>query len=850
MMKQYKDLKSRYADAFLFFRLGDFYEMFFDDAKEASRILNLTLTKRNGIPMCGVPFHAVDSYLGRLIRAGKKAAICEQLSDPSLPGIVERDVIRVVTPGTTFDERILDQKTNNFIASVIFLDGKIGVAFCDLTTGLFQVISKDNYEDLREEIFRFAPAECVIDAAEKNLPDFLKQFERMPVFPHQFWDEPYSYLAEHFGVKNLIAFGIENNPEIVACAAWLISYLKETQKTDLVHIKPPQLIMRSAELILDETAVRNLELFKNMRDGKREGSLISVIDITQTPMGGRLLRQWLIRPRRDKREIEKRLDCVEEIKKSAGLKNSISETLLKVLDIERLLGRIGVGAGNGREVLGIAISLKNLPLIKDILTNASSEILKELLADINDLKELDELSDEILASISENPPLSIKDGGLIRDGVNAELDGLRDISRHGKEFIQKLQQREIERTGINSLKVRYNQVFGYYIEITKANLAHAPADYMRKQTLVNCERFITPELKEYEDKILGAEEKIKELEYQLFLKLREKVKDKTKEIQVAAHVFAALDCLTSLALVAGKKSYCRPVISEEGESLVIKNGRHPVVEHISNHRFIPNDACFLDDKRLMLLTGPNMGGKSTYLRQTALIVLMAHVGSFVPAEAANIPLIDRIFTRVGANDNLAHGQSTFMVEMQEAAQILHYATRNSLIVLDEIGRGTSTYDGVSLAWAILEYIHDKTQAKTLFATHYHELIGVVDKLDSAVNFSVSVKEEEGKIIFLYRVLPGAVDRSYGIEVARLAGLPPEVINKAKNILDDLEEGVLDKAIATRAKVEKEDPNQLNIFADFPRSHRVVEELKQVDIEKLTPLQALQKLDELKKQTYE
>ncbi len=844
MMRQYKQMKEKYADAFLFFRLGDFYEMFFEDAVECSRLLNLTLTKRHTIPMCGVPHHAVENYLGRLTKLGKKVAICEQLSDPSLPGIVERDVVRVVTPGTTFDERILDQKANNFIIGIAFVEGKIGLAACDATTGLFQVSSFESEEQLREEIFRIQPAECVVDKGEKNLPEFLKQFENLPVFPHQFWDEPGAYLAKQFGVKDLVGFGIAGMNEVSAAGALLFNYLAEMQKSKMTHVKPPQLVSRKNEMILDETAIRNLELFTSMKEGKREGSLLSVIDMTCTSMGGRMIRSWLFHPLNSKNEIEKRLDAVAENQNSLTFKMRLPELLNGVLDLERLVARLIVGTGNARDMLGIAISLKIIEPLSDLLGNASSEILKNLKNELGALGELTKLREKILNSVVEASPLSTKEGGIIRNGVNAELDDLRKISTEGKSYIQKMQEAEIARTKINSLKIKFNSVFGYYIEITKSNLSAVPADYIRKQTLVNAERYITPELKEYEEKVLGAEEKTKAIEYKIFVELRDEVKGKIKEIQSAAQIFATLDVILSFAFVAEKNHYVRPCILDAGGELLIKNGRHPVVENLAVGQFVPNDVELTQAKKVMLLTGPNMGGKSTYLRQTALIVLMAHLGCFVPAESAQIPLTDRIFTRVGASDNLVRGQSTFMVEMQEAAQILHYATPRSLIILDEIGRGTSTYDGVSLAWAILEYIHDTVGAKTLFATHYHELIQVAEKLPRAANFSVAVQEEKGGIVFLYRILPGAISRSYGIEVARLAGLPRGIISKAKNILSDLEEGVLDHAIANKAQSQKENEAQLDMFNNRP--HRVIQELNKVDVNDMTPMEALKKLDELRK----
>ncbi|MFA6521909.1 MAG: DNA mismatch repair protein MutS, partial [Candidatus Gracilibacteria bacterium] len=626
MMRQYWALKEKYADCLLFFRLGDFYEMFFDDAILASRLLNLTLTKRQTSPMCGIPYHAVENYLSKLTQAGKKVAICEQLSDPTLPGIVTRDVIRVVTPGTTFSEKILDNKENNFIVSVVFEDlpagkvgqesKKIGLAICDLTTGFFGVTSPANLEDLKEEIFKYHPAECVIDAACDKLPEFLKQFEKLPVFPHKFWEEPETYLAKHFKVKDLKGFGIDGAAEVARAAALLLNYLCETQKSDLSHLRPPHIISRKDEMILDETAIRNLELLQSMREGGREGSLISVIDCTKTSIGGRTLRQWLIHPLHNKNEIERRLESVAEILENYELKSKLPEILAPILDMERLLGRISVGSGNARDILGIGISLSAIGPAKELLKTAKSALLKDLKNELAALKDLDKLREKIAKTIVDAPPLSTKEGGIIKDGVDKKLDELRKISSEGKNFVQDLQKSEIEKTGISSLKIRFNSVFGYYIEVTKTNLNAVPTHYIRKQTLVNAERFITPELKEYEEKILGAEEKTQQIEYEIFMQLRDEVKSYTRKIQDAARVFGIMDVLFSLATSAEKNSYCKPQIAESEAGLIIKNGRHPVVEYLAGSRFVPNDVQIGGNEkyndpeifRVMLLTGPNMGG--------------------------------------------------------------------------------------------------------------------------------------------------------------------------------------------------------------------------------------------------
>lgn len=855
MMQQYDAIKQKYPDCMVLFRLGDFYEMFEADAVEGSRILNLTLTKRQETPMCGMPYHAADAYISKLTRVGKKVAVCEQLSDPALPGIVTRDVVRVITPGTTFDTHILEDKKNHYIVAVcVGGAGSFGLACADITTGEFLLYDCKNEEDLEEELARLSPAECVVLRSEKNIPVSLRQYERLPVFPHDMWESGEDILKKQFGVSSLEAFELSAKKELSTAAGLLIVYLKDTQKSDLSHMRAPKLDAHTDELIIDDVALKNLELIHNMRDHSKEGTLLSVLDKTKTAMGGRLLRNRIMHPSSNEVVLNQRLDALTTLIGNAMLKEGLLSALNGVLDIERLLSKLSVGAGNARDILGIGLSLKTKKIFEDLLKGecAREGLFATLHSQLTELTALELLSEQITRALIDEPPLSTKEGGMIRDGYNAELDELKKITREGKQIIAQMQQKEIEATGINSLKIRFNNVFGYFIEVTKANLAKVPEHYIRKQTTVNGERFVTPELKELEEKILTAETKSCEIEYRLFTELRAMVHDHTRDLQNYSSVLANIDVLLSLSHVAQNNRYVRPQLVAHDAALEIKEGRHPVIESLRSDHFIPNDVELSSDRRCVVITGPNMGGKSTYLRQAALIVLMAHLGSFVPAASAQIPLTDRIFTRVGASDNLVHGQSTFMVEMQETARILHYATPRSLIILDEIGRGTSTYDGVSLAWSILEYIHNVVGAKTLFATHYHELISVADTLPYARNMSVAIKEEKGTIVFLYRVCEGAINRSYGVEVARLAGLPKDVIAKAKNILQDLEEGIVDKAVgekmANEVRAQKMNEAQIDMFdvAVDPRAHRIIKELENVDVNAMTPLEALNKLHELKK----
>lgn len=856
MLKQYQEIKARHKDAILFFRLGDFYEMFGDDALEASKILNITLTARgkgtpNEVPMCGVPHHSADSYLTKLTSAGKKVAICEQISDPKLPGIVQRSVVRIVTPGTTLDSSVLNNKQNNFIACVNFL-GRLpangsngdqkrwGIAVADLTTGDFKVTQLTSGNQAVSELGKLKPAEVVVTPAfwkfdnpengEQKVFEGLKNVYHFTSFNPPGWESAQEILQKHFKIYSLDSFGLEKWPAAVESAGLLLSYLLETQKTNLAHLKKISRYTPEEFVLLDESTLNNLEIFESLLGGEK-GSLISVIDQTITAMGGRLLRQWLLHPLRDAKNINLRLAAVKELVKNGQARQELNSQLKNVLDIERLLAKLGCQRANARDLIGLKNSLEVIPQIRQSIQQVQSENFSKLRVELKDQTEVISL---IKNAIEEEAPAVLNEGGIIKNGHNGQLDELRKITSTGKAWIKDLEKKEIQRTGINSLKVKFNQVFGYYIEVSKSNLAAVPQDYIRKQTLVNAERFVTPELKEYEEKVLGAEDKIKELEYQLFCQVRDQVAEQIAAMQSAARSLAEVDVYLALAQAALLNRYCQPSITEDGK-IEITNGRHPVIEKFQAHSYVPNDV-YLDNQnhRLIILTGPNMSGKSSYLRQVALTVLLAQIGSFVPAEKTSISLVDRIFTRVGASDNLIKGQSTFMVEMQEAANILNNATSQSLIILDELGRGTSTYDGVSIAWAIAEYIHNNVKAKTLFATHYHELIEMADELACSQNYCVAVKENPDGVVFLHRVLKGGIDKSYGIEVARIAGLPQEIVFRAKTILKKLE-----------AKSAPDRGQEALPFAASKHEHPVVVQLKNLKVEEMTPLEALRKISEWK-----
>jgi len=842
MMAQYKEIKAEYNDCILMFRLGDFYEMFFEDAVEASKILQITLTARGKsetrTPMCGVPYHAVDQYLFKLTRSGKKVAICDQVTEPDGKSIVQREVVRVVTPGTTFDDNILDRKANNYVAALVGGGQEFAFAYCDVTTGDFRVTELKSREDLRAELNKAAPAELICDEAlfeDEGVKKIFNNLSELHVFAYDYLKDPETELKLHFELKSLDVFGLTSQ-KLIHASGMLIEYLRETQKTDLDHIQGITSYQVSDFMTLDENCIRNLELFFTNKDSKKEGSLIWAIDETTTAMGGRLLRQWLITPLLNKAQIDQRLEHVTTFVSDSSLLRAVREELHGIYDIERLLSRLSLGSGNARDLLAMKDSLKKIPSVKKLLPEAMKNI-NEALKDFSQLVNL------IERAIKDEVPATLREGGMIADGFDKELDELRSVSSEGKTFIKELQEREIKRTGVSSLKVKYNKVFGYYIEISKANLSSVPEDYIRKQTLVNAERFITPELKEYEEKVLTAEDRIKELEYELFYKVRMEVVKSLREIQQSARALAKVDIFSGFAFLAEKSGYCRPKVLESGD-FMIEQGRHAVIEQLSGD-FVPNDCNFSNERRVQLITGPNMGGKSTFLRQVALISLLAQVGSFVPAKSASLSIVDRIFTRVGASDNLAKGDSTFMVEMQEAATILHHATDRSLVVLDEIGRGTSTYDGVSIAWAMMEYLHNKIGAKVLFATHYHELIELADSLEKACNMSVAVRENEKEgVVFLYKVIEGGTDKSYGIEVAKLAGLPVDVIGRARGVLQQLEH--------KHIKGKPTDENQIDMFDKRDRGglnsgqKEVIEALKSSDVNELSPVEAWKKLSDIKK----
>src|SRR5271169_4119439 len=890
LMRQYAAVKKEHPTALLFFRLGDFYELFFDDAIVAAKELQITLTSRNkekgiAVPMCGVPYHAAEGYIGKLIRKGFKVAICEQMETPSqAKKLVRREVTRVVTPGTAADSS-LGSEENNFLAALAQVGDRTGFAALDLSTGEFRATEFSGEGALRrvqEELEQLRPKELLYGSAAplfesagatgKDLPSLARPDSRGRLSPHEpspraagasctetpldDWifapDHSIPLLENHFGVLSLEGFGLAGRTAAAAAAGAILYYVRSTQRGSLDHVDRIGWYERQNCLVLDAVTVRNLELIEPLFAGADAGvTLFRSIDAAVTPMGKRLLRAWLLRPSLDLAEINARLDAVE-----AGVKNTIAREELRraldgVLDLERLLSRVTLETANPRDVLALAASLAKTPGIKAAVGRLAAERLNTL---HGSLDELGDLRQRIETTIVPEPPLSFVDGGVIAPGVDRDLDELRELSRNSKQVLAQIEQRERGRTGIGSLKVKFNSIFGYYIEVSKPNLHLVPQDYERKQTLVGAERFTTPELKEYEAKILDAQEKIVEIERRLFTELRTAIASEAKRIRQTALALAEIDVLASLAHIAALRNYCRPSFVESADSSEIEiiEGRHPVIEQLEmaggSERFVPND-LYLNGTthNIMLLTGPNMGGKSTYLRQTALIVILAQMGSFVPARSARLSVVDRVFTRIGASDNLARGRSTFMVEMTETAAILHTATARSLILLDEVGRGTSTYDGLAIAWAAVEYLHARVRAKTLFATHYFELTELAEQLSGVKNYHVSVKETGGGVVFLRKVEPGAADRSYGIEVAKLAGLPNEVVVRAREVLAEHEssERRLSEHLTPGSSNEPERPTQLTIFT--PLSQPVLEKLREVDLNRLTPLEALNLLAELKRQ---
>ena len=860
MMQHYLKTKEEYKDCILFYRLGDFYEMFFDDAILASRELELTLTgkecgQEERAPMCGVPFHAAETYIARLIGKGYKVAICEQMEDPKLAkGIVKREVIRVVTPGTVIESNLLDEKKNNYIMAIYKNGIYFGISICDVSTGDFkatQIKETNNFSMALDEISRYSPAEIVVnELMYATTEEIAKIRERFQIYISKQEEEKFSNNSEEllnkYNIVNEDGNEIKdiNDKTLCICAInGLLTYILETQKTSLDHINKITLYNNTKYMCLDINARRNLELTEKLRDKSKKGTLLWVLDKTSTSMGGRRLRRWLNDPLLDVERINKRLNAVKELKEKLILRGDITDLLKKVYDIERLVGKISYGNANGRDLISLKNSIKQLPELKRIMVSADSTLLKELYEELDTLEDIYTIIDN---AIVEEPPISVKEGGLIKKGYDEEIDKLKIATTDGKNWLIQLEADEREKTGIKGLKVGFNKVFGYYIEVTKSNISLVPDRYIRKQTLTNGERYVTEELKKLENELLGAEEKVINLEYNAFCDIREKIEKQIIRIQKTADIISTLDVLNSFATVAEDMNYCMPIVDNSG-IIDIKGGRHPVIEKIlPSGAFVDNDT-YLDkeDNRFSIITGPNMAGKSTYMRQVALISLMAQCGSFVPATSARLGVVDKIFTRIGASDDLSMGQSTFMVEMMEVATILKEATPNSLVILDEIGRGTSTYDGLSIAWAVAEYMSDKEKcgAKTLFATHYHELIELEEKIQGVKNYSIAVKERGEDIIFLRKIVSGGTDESYGVHVAKLAGVPQVVTKRSNEILKTLER----KSILGNQKQEKENKKvatgQLDMYNY--KLAEIAHELDKVDLNNLTPIDALNTLVKIK-----
>ena len=874
MMQQYMAIKEQYKDCILFYRLGDFYEMFYDDALTASRELEITLTGKNcgqeeRAPMCGVPYHAVDVYLNKLVAKGYKVAICEQAEDPKqAKGIVKREVIRIVTPGTNLSQQALDEGRNNYLMCLVYDNNQFGLAITDISTGDFYTTEVATLKELYDEIHRFSPSEIICNdsfyMSGASLDDFKDRLHvSVSTLDTWYMDEAVSVqkIKEHFKVASLDGLGLTDFPSGTLAVGALLLYLYETQKNTLDNLTKITPYRSGGYMIIDSATNRNLELIETLREKQKKGSLLWVLDKTKTAMGARLMRNWIEQPLIEKKKITARQDAVEELYNDMITREEIREYLNAVYDLERLVTRISYRTANPRDLIAFKTSLGMIPPVKQLLSQAKSAELKEIDERMDCLEDIYDLIEK---SIQDEPPIMIREGGMIKEGYSEDVDKFRLSRTEGKTWLAELEAREKEKTGIKNLRVRYNKVFGYYLEVTNSYKELVPEDWTRKQTLANAERYITPELKELEDMILGAEDKLAALEYDLYCEVRDSIGEQVVRIQETAKAIAHLDVLASLACVAQSNDYVRPSINTKGV-IDIQGGRHPVVEKMNNNQmFIDNDT-YLDNKnhRISIITGPNMAGKSTYMRQSALIVLMAQIGSFVPAKSANIGIVDRIFTRVGASDDLASGQSTFMVEMTEVANILRNATSRSLLILDEIGRGTSTFDGLSIAWAVVEHISNPKLlgAKTLFATHYHELTELEGKLDSVNNYCIAVREQGDDIIFLRKIIRGGADKSYGIQVARLAGVPDSVIDRAKEISSWLEEtDVTDKAknLQVRTSAKKKEvvreavpaEKQMSLFDIYPADHPVLKELAGLDVSNMTPIQALNILYELQKRLKE
>jgi len=847
MMQQYYKIKEKYHDAILLFRVGDFYETFGEDAKIAARELNIALTTTGRgkgaakrIPMAGVPFHAVTPYIRQLITKGYKVAVCEQIWDKTHKDVEKREVVRLITPGTVIEDSFLEERISNYLMCVNLVDSKTGIAIVDVSTGEFLLTELDDdisHSSLLNEIDRVKPAEIILpDSLELELELNTCTISRYDDYYFDY-KNAYTTLINHYGVISLDGFGCAELKAGITAAGAVISYLRDTQKRVLSHIKPPKTFFVSDYMVLDSVTVRNLEIFNNIRDGTQRGTLVGVLDKTLTGMGSRLLKKNLQFPLLDTVEIKRREEVVKEFYEDILLRESLKEIFREVYDIERIISRISFGNANGKDLVLLKRSLLQINDLRGLLKKCRAEKIRTILKALR-TKDFSEVVDLIERGIIEEPPGTIKEGGVIREGFNAELDELRKIKHEGRRWLAEFEEHEKARTGIKSLKVGYNKVFGYYIEVRKSWAGKVPETYIRKQTLTEAERYVTEELKDYEAKALSAEERIKELEYELFEQIRKAVGKRAKDIQEAANLVAELDMLLSFAEVAAENGYCCPEV-DAGNEIVIREGRHPVVEKEVKEGFVPNDVRLDKNNRLMLITGPNMSGKSTFMRQTALIVLMSQLGSFVPAREAKIGIVDRIFTRVGAYDDLSMGQSSFMVEMSETANILNNATERSLIILDEIGRGTSTLDGVSIAWSVGEYVNTRLKAKTMFATHFYELTELADALESTNCYNVSIKEAGDEIFFVRKVVEGRGSKSYGIQVAKLAGLPEEVIESAKSVLRRLENEVEKEGLKRKAEVETKKEYVVQL-------HPVVEELKSINLEEISPIEALNKLYKMKK----